>query len=405
MRNHPAGTQSFHIFAKGAAALMLALCLGAGARAQQEQQDQKPPDQQQAQPEQAQQQDQSQDKTPATTDSQAKPSYAPQDADKPPYARDRAPQNRQMADRSTQNQSGGNGAGPDGTMPNGPTQGRARYGRPMQNQPAPEGQSQQVPPTLTIPAGTILNVRVNDFLSSDKNKVGDHFTAELERPIVVNGWVVAQRGQTLEGQVKDAKKAGRVKGTSELDLELTDLSIVDGKQLPVLTQLWKASGGTSHGADAATIAGGTGLGAAIGAAADWGRGAAIGAGAGAVAGIATVLLTRGRPTELYPESELTFRLQDPVTVDTTQSQQAFYPVSPRDYEARDSRYRGRRLAAGYPGYPYPAYPYYPYYPCGYYGACYGYPGFVGIYGGYGWGPRYYGGFHGWGGRGWGGFRR
>jgi len=44
--------------------------------------------------------------------------------------------------------------------------------------------------------------------------------------------------------VKDVKKAGRVKGTSELGVELTDITIVDGRQLPILTELWKGSGGT-----------------------------------------------------------------------------------------------------------------------------------------------------------------
>jgi hypothetical protein len=374
MRHQPAGAQSFPFFAQTAAAVALILCLGAGARAQQSR-DQNPPPQQQDQ-QQAQPQDQS------TVDSSSaprpRPTYASQDADKPPYSRDRSMQSQ--------------------AAPYGPTQGRS-----MQNQRgqyASQQQNQQVPSTLTIPAGTILTVRVNNYLSSDKNKIGDQFTAELERPVVVNGWVVAQRGQTVAGQVKTAKKAGRVSGTSELDLELTDIAIADGRQLPVLTQLWKASGGTTHGADAATIAGSTGLGAAIGAAADWGTGAAIGAGAGAVAGIATVLLTRGRPTIVGPESELTFRLQDPVTVDTTESQQAFYPASQQDYAANGPGYRGPGPVPGYP-YPYPApYPYYsygPYYGCGYWG-CYGYP-YVGLgfYGGwYGWGGAHFhgGGFHG-----------
>jgi hypothetical protein len=392
MRNHPAGMQHLNFFVKGTAALLLALCLGRGARAQQEQQYQKQQDPQQAQ--QSKQQDQSQDKPPATQDSQAKPSYPPQDADKPPYSRDRMPQNKPTPDRSIPSQPGQNQPMQNGPTQNGPVQDRPAPNQTAQN--STEGQYQQVPPTLTIPAGTVLTVRINEFLSSDKNQIGDHFTAELERPIVVNGWVVARRGEILEGQVKDAKKAGRVKGTSELGVELTDMTLVDGKQAPILTQLWRGSGGTSHGADAATIGGTTALGAAIGAAADWGRGAAIGAGAGAVAGIGAVLLTRGRPTILDPETELSFRLEDPVKVDTTESQQAFLPVTQEDFDGR-SDHRRPRLAAGYP--------YYPYYPCGYYGSCYAYPGLVGIYGGYGWGPRYYGGFHGFGGRGWGGFRR
>jgi hypothetical protein len=157
-------------------------------------------------------------------------------------------------------------------------------------------------------------------------------------------------------------------------VELTDMSVVDGHQVPMLTELWKGSGGTSHGQDAATVGTTTGLGALIGAGADWGRGAAIGAGAGAAAGIGAVLLTRGRPTIVEPEEPLSFRLVDPVRIDTTQSQQAFQPVTQQDYGNGRMEHRGPRRVAGYPG---------PYgYPCGYYGPCYAYP-YVGFYGGYG----------------------
>jgi hypothetical protein len=329
------------MISRGAGALALAFCLSAGAYAQ-EQQDQ--------------QQDQQQDKPPVqqqSQDPQSKPTYAPQDADRPPYSHDRSRQNpAEVQDE-----------------------------RPQPPQPARP--SQPLPGTLTVPAGTILAIRINDFLSSDKNQIGDSFTAVLEQPIVVNGWVVARRGQTIVGKVKEARKAGRVKGTSELGLELTDLTVVDGRQVPVLTELWKASGGTSHGQDAATIGTSTGFGALIGSAADWGRGAAIGAGAGAAAGIGAVLLTRGRPTILAPEDELSFRLVDAVNVDTTQTQQAFQPVTQQDFDGGRMGHRGpRRAAAGYPG---PVL-----YPCGYYSPCYPYPVFGGFYGSYGWGRGYYG---------------
>src|SRR5712664_1661213 len=274
-----------------------------------------------------------------TQDPRPKPTYAPQDPDKPPYSHD----------------------------------------QPAPAAPGPQAQS--VPPaTLTVPAGTILLIRINEYLSSDRNRIGDQFTAVLENPIVVNGWVVARRGQMLLGQVKEARKAGRLKGTSELGIELTDMTVVDGRQVPIYTELWKGSGGTSHGQDAATIGTTTGLGALIGAAADWGTGAAIGAGAGAAAGMGAVLLTRGHPTILEPESQLSFRLLDPIRVDTTQSQQAFQPVTQQDIDGGRVDRRGPRHVAG--GYPAPVY-----YPCGYYGPCYAYPGFVGYYG---WGPGFYG---------------
>jgi hypothetical protein len=375
MRNDPAILRGFGQFWRGTGAVALALCLATRAYTQQERQPEQQPAQQapQAQPadqQQAQQApqgqapDQPQAQQPQQApDPPARPTYAPQDADKPPYSHDRPGQNS-----------------PDRHNPQVPAS------QPSQpNQAAQPAQpSQPLPPTLTVPAGTILLVRINEFLSSDKNQIGDQFTAVLDQPIVVNGWVVARRGQVLTGKVKEARKAGRVKGVSELGIELTDLTVVDGRQVPILTELQKASAGTSHGQDAATIGTTTGLGAAIGAAADWGRGAAIGAGAGAVAGIGAVLLTRGRPTVLMPETPLSFRLVDAVKVDTTQSQQAFLPVTQQDFEGGRGERRGpRRYAVGYPGYP-----------CGYYSPCYGYP-YVGFYGGYGWwGPRYYGGYYG-----------
>jgi hypothetical protein len=362
-------------------ALALGLCFGVGAQARQEQpaqQDQQQQDQQQPQTQPPPQQ------APAP-DAQSGPKYYPQDANKPPYSNDHAAQ-----------AAPGHHAPPpwqyspdQDTPPNGAPQPSPA---PNPNNAAPRG---PVPTTLTVPAGTILPVRVNEPLSSDHNQVGDRFTAVLQEPIVVNGWVVARRGQLLTGQVEAAVKAGRVKGTSQLGLEVTDLTVVDGQQKPVLTELWKASGGTSRGRDAGTIGTTTALGAAIGAAADSGVGAAIGAGAGAAAGLGAVLLTRGRPTVVGPEAQLNFRLVDPVTVDTTQSQQAFLPVSQQDYDG--GREGGRpHLAARYsqPGYAGPAY-----YDCGYYQPCYTYPGYFG-YPGYWWGPSFsFGGFYG------GGFHR
>jgi len=336
MRNHPVILRGFGQVWRATGAVALALYLSASAYARQEQEGQQQgQDQDQQQGEQQQQ----------SQDNQPRPTYTSQDADKPPYSHD----------------------------------------RPVQNAPEPPSQpSQSVPGTLTVPGGTILLIRVNDYLSSDRNQIGDQFTAVLENPLVVNGWVVARRGQVIVGHVKDVRKAGRVKGTSELGVELTDLSLVDGRQVPILTELWKGSGGTSHGQDAATIGTTTGVGALIGAAADWGQGAAIGAGAGAAAGIGAVLLTRGRPTVLHPEEQLSFRLVDPVRIDTTRSQQAFQPVNQQDFDGGRMEHRGpRRVAGAYPG------PYYGY-PCSYYGSCYGYPGYVGFYSGWGFGPGFYG---------------
>jgi hypothetical protein len=312
----------------------------------------------------------------------------PQQDQRRVISRDNIPQNNQDAQAAPdqdQNQNPNGDAGP-----------QQRNRRPYPRRQAVG----DVPGTITIPAGKIIFIRLNQPLSSDHSHPGEGFTATLDQPIVVNGWVVARRGETVVGTVTSAKKAGHVKGVSQLGLTLSDITVVDGQQLPLVTELWNGSAGTSHGADAATIAGTTGVGTIIGAAANGGEGAGIGAGAGAAAGIAAVLLTRGKPTVLGPEARLSFRIKEPVVISTENSRQAFQPVGSDDYNAgRSPRQRPNGYAGGYPvAYP----PYYagcsPYWGCGPYYPYYG-PSVGIFYGGY-WG----GGF-GHRGFGHGGFRR
>jgi len=251
-----------------------------------------------------------------------------------------------------------------------------------------------VPQTLSLPAGTLVTVRLNEWLSSDHNQTGDTFSVTLDQPLIANGFVVARRGQVLLGRISEAQKAGRVKGTSKLGVELNQLSFVDGQSVPVKSSLIQTSAGTSNGRDAAAIVTTTGVGAAIGAAAvDSAKGAGIGAGIGAFAGLIGVLTTPGRPTVLPPESSLTFRLEEPITLNTSQTQFAFRAVSQQDYA--QSRYGSPRLQ-GRPGYG-PGYPVYygggPYSPAYYGPAYYPYP----YYYGYGYGPVFYfrGGYRRW----------
>jgi hypothetical protein len=247
-----------------------------------------------------------------------------------------------------------------------------------QNQPMPQPM-RMVPAQLTIKPGTYVTVRLNQALSSDRNQAGDAFSATLVRPIVVDGVVVADRGQTLGGHVTEAKKAGRVEGTSKLGIQLTDLPVVDGQQVPVQTQFMTRNGPTSVGRDAAAIGVTTGVGAAIGAGVGGAGGAAVGAGAGLLVSTVGVLFTRGHPTVLYPETVMTFRVEQPVTISTEHAAQAFRYVDPRDYQTTGAPRMQTAYGSGY-GAP----------PAAAYGPGYG-PGYYPPYGyGYGYGYPYYG---------------
>ena len=254
-------------------------------------------------------------------------------------------------------------------------------------------------PPLTMRPGTTLTVHVNQPLSSDHNQVGDVFSASLDQPVIVLGIVVAKPGQTVAGHVVEAKKAGRVHGVSRLAITLTDLTLVDGQTVAIQSQLLVRKGPTSRGRDAAAIAGTAGGGAAIGAAADGGTGAAIGAAAGAAAGSIGVLLTRGDPTIIVPETLLTFQVTTPVKIETSYAPQAFRFACFSGYPQVQVPAQSQHPSAYPPPPPYP-YPYayapsyyayfpyyfyYPYYP--YYAAPYFYGPSFRFFLGY---PTYYG---------------
>jgi hypothetical protein len=236
-----------------------------------------------------------------------------------------------------------------------------------------------IPPALQLNQGTFFTVRTNEMLASDKNKSGDIFTATLTQPIIVNGIVVAERGQTVAGMVNDTGKDKD--GKHFIRLGLTSITAADGTQIPVHTQITAISGGrTPAGIQAGTVIGTTATGAAIGGIAAWGTGAAIGAGAGAAAGLAAIFATRNHPAVIYPETALTFQITSPVIISTEHAPQAFRYAGPEDHQqapvmmrAQSGPYRGPNPGYGYPGYPAPApayygpaygpayYPYYPYY--------------------------------------------
>ncbi|HTW63732.1 MAG TPA: hypothetical protein VME17_03910 [Bryobacteraceae bacterium] len=273
--------------------------------------------------------------------------------------------------------------------PQGPPQG------PFQAQPqAPPPAPRYVPTTVTLPAGTWVTIRLNERLSSDHNQTGDAFTGTLLEPIVANGLLIARRGETVSGIVSEAKKAGRVSGTSRLGLELTEIQLADGRQVQVKTTLMERRGNTSYGRDALAIGATTGAGAAIGAGVNGGVGAGVGAAAGLVASTIGVLLTRGRATVVGPETPMTFRTETPLVVDN--SQQAFRYASQQDYNVRLSGGPAPRPGYGYgPGAYGPPAPYYG----GYYAPAYGYP-YPYAYGYPYWGPSFYFGYGGRWGRRW-----
>jgi len=170
------------------------------------------------------------------------------------------------------------------------------------------------PRRVTLPAGFELSVRLSHSHSTERHLGGDTFYANLDHPIIIDDMVIAKKGARVEGRVLEVQRAGRVKGLSQLSIELVRLDAADGQTLGVVTSRIHRQGDESKKEDAKKVGIATGIGAIVGAIAGGGKGAAIGAGVGAGAGGGAVAATRGEPVEIPSETRLTFRLLDPVEV-------------------------------------------------------------------------------------------
>ncbi len=149
-----------------------------------------------------------------------------------------------------------------------------------------------VPPrTLTVPAGTMLLVRLMDSVSS-RNRPGTHFATKLEYDLVVGDAVVLKGGTKIYGRVKSSTQARRVRGRSTLDIRLTQIQIA-GKSVPITTNGYKVAGEASIKKAARGAAAGAIIGGVVDGSKGAGKGAAIGATVGELRKGQTITITPG----------------------------------------------------------------------------------------------------------------
>ena len=166
---------------------------------------------------------------------------------------------------------------------------------------------------INVPAGTRILIRTIDSIDSSKQKSGFRFTATLETDLRAQDMVVAPRGTTLYGVLAHASSSGRMKGSSQLILELTDI-VINGTAYPLLTGTYEIKGKGEGGNTATKVIGGAGLGALIGGLVGGGKGAGIGVLAGAAGGTAISASKKGEQLSIPSESLLEFRLEQPASL-------------------------------------------------------------------------------------------
>jgi hypothetical protein len=210
---------------------------------------------------------------------------------------------------------------------------------------------QPVSGPVTVPAGTLLQIRTSEPLDTSKLQDGAKFTATAASDVFEGNVLAIPRGAVFDGAVVKAKKPGALGGSGELELQLTSINL-SGKDYPVGTDIWSSKGPNKAGYTAGNTAGGAIAGAIIGGIIGRGPGAAIGAVAGGGAGLLASAETNGPRTVLLPETLLNFHLTSAVTVQPVSWQEAQRLAQNVPRLQRRPVY----MAAPYPyGYPYPYY--------------------------------------------------
>jgi len=165
----------------------------------------------------------------------------------------------------------------------------------------------------TIATGSKVVIRMIDSVNSETNKVGETFIAVLDEPISQGGVEVIPRGADVRGRIANVNEAGRIAGSAELGLELTQI-IVNGIPYSITTSEYNEVGEGRGGQTAKRAGGGAAVGAIIGAIAGGKKGAAIGAGVGAGGATAVQVLTKGEKLNIPSETKLEFTLRSPLVV-------------------------------------------------------------------------------------------
>lgn len=226
---------------------------------------------------------------------------------------------------------------------------------PQQSYPAPTYKQATGP--VTIPDGTLLQLRTSEALASKRAQDGQPVQFTVISDITYGGVLAIPRGATVHGVVTESRRAGQLSGSPELALALTSLDL-GGQTYPLTTDEFRVKGPNKAGQTVGNAVGAGLVGTIIGCAVGRGAGCAIGAGAGVAAGTAATAASSGPGVWIPAEALVSFHLKQPLTVNPV-SQEEASRLAQGLYQGGPSLYR--RGPASYPYGPRFAYYGYPYY--------------------------------------------
>jgi hypothetical protein len=179
--------------------------------------------------------------------------------------------------------------------------------------PAPPSPSPAAAPkTVTVPAGTTVNVRLSQTIDVDASQAGMTFKAIVDDPVMIGGSTVIPRNASAVLQAVQVQQSGKAKGSDKISLKLNSVGF--GGRVYQVTSAYVEEKGKGEGKRTARkVGGGAGLGAIVGGIAGGGSGAAIGAAVGGATG-AVVAASGEEHLKLPAETRLQFQLSAAVNI-------------------------------------------------------------------------------------------
>jgi hypothetical protein len=173
-----------------------------------------------------------------------------------------------------------------------------------------------VVPTYTVPANTVIRVRINQQLSGRTARIGDRFSTNVTEPVHAGAGVeVIPVGSKVWGRVTSVRRAGR-RTPGNITVAFNQVELPSGKTYTIngsLTSLQAdnvnsdnegtVSGSGNRKRDAVFIGGGAATGAIIGAIAGGGKGAGIGAILGGALGTGARVYEKEQDAEVKSGTE------------------------------------------------------------------------------------------------------
>ena len=167
--------------------------------------------------------------------------------------------------------------------------------------------------------------------------------------VVGDDQVLIPNKSLIRATVKEAKRAGRISGRAEIQLQFNDVRLADGTLIPIkatITRMGfdpidpkegenpKLKGEAGAGGDAKTVASGSAQGAIVGVLTGGVQGAAYGAAAGAVISAIGMALRRGPDLDLPRSTMFEAQFDKPIDIPVKSLQAKSLPTAPPEAETQ-----------------------------------------------------------------------